>query len=223
MQIQAYQQPLGYQPTRSVSGEPSGGESPSPASEKPRSGEAQASQESARTQQDPLQDPSSPESQQLRELQARDREVRAHEQAHLAAAGPYAAGGPSYTFQRGPDGRMYAIGGQVNVDTSPIPGDPEATLRKAQTLQRAAMAPAEPSGQDRAVSASAAQMASQARQDINAERTEEAFGDTSNSTNTNSAANNDQQRLELEQRIKESGAIVGAANSSTPTSLNLFA
>lgn len=86
-------------------------------------------------------------------LQARDREVRAHEQAHLAAAGQYASGGIQYTFERGPDGRMYAVGGQVSVDTSEIPGDPQATLLKAQTLRRAALAPAEPSGQDRAVAA----------------------------------------------------------------------
>ncbi|RPH38701.1 MAG: hypothetical protein EHM86_09190, partial [Desulfobulbaceae bacterium] len=47
---------------------------------------------------------------QLSELKGRDREVRAHEQAHLSVAGQYAAGGASYTFQRGPDGNSYAIG-----------------------------------------------------------------------------------------------------------------
>lgn len=67
---------------------------------------------------------------QLRELQQRDAEVRAHEQAHLAAGGPHVTGGASYTYQKGPDGRQYAIGGQVSIDTSAVPGDPEATEKK---------------------------------------------------------------------------------------------
>ena len=77
----------------------------------------------------------------LNELRARDAEVRAHEQAHLAAAGPYANGAPTFEFQTGPDGRQYAVGGEVSIDTSPVPGDPEATVRKAQTVKRAALAP----------------------------------------------------------------------------------
>jgi hypothetical protein len=84
---------------------------------------------------------------QIQELAARDREVRAHEQAHAAVAGQYGSS-PTYTFVRGPDGVSYAVGGEVQIDTAPISGDPEATLRKAQQLRRAANAPAEPSGQD---------------------------------------------------------------------------
>ncbi len=98
----------------------------------------------------------------LQKLQARDREVRAHEQAHLAAAGDIARGGPTYTYQRGPDGRMYAVGGEVSLDTSPIQGDPEATLAKARQIQASATAPADPSPQDRAIAAAAAQMAAAA-------------------------------------------------------------
>ncbi|MEM9171140.1 MAG: putative metalloprotease CJM1_0395 family protein [Pseudomonadota bacterium] len=100
-------------------------------------------------------------------LKARDREVRAHEQAHLAAAGQYATGGIQYTYKRGPDGRFYAVGGEVSVDTSEVPNDPEATLAKAIVLRRAALAPAEPSQQDRAVAAQMTQMAAEARQEIN--------------------------------------------------------
>jgi SprA-related family len=101
----------------------------------------------------------------IEQLSARDREVRAHEQAHAAVGGQYASS-PTYTYQRGPDGVSYAIGGEVQIDTSPIPGDPEATLRKAEQIARAASAPAEPSGQDRAVAAQAAKMAQQARVEI---------------------------------------------------------
>ena len=56
----------------------------------------------------------------LNDLRARDAEVRAHEQAHLAAAGPYANGAPTFEFQTGPDGWQYAVGGEVSIDTSPV-------------------------------------------------------------------------------------------------------
>jgi SprA-related family len=102
----------------------------------------------------------------IEQLSARDREVRAHEQAHAAVGGQYASS-PTYTYQRGPDGVSYAVGGEVKIDTSPIPNDPEATLRKAEQIARAAGAPADPSGQDRAVAAQAAKMAQQARIEIN--------------------------------------------------------
>lgn len=102
----------------------------------------------------------------VRQLKDRDREVRAHEQAHLAAAGPYATGGPTYTYATGPDGQRYAVGGEVGIDSSPIPDDPEATIRKAQVIRAAATAPADPSGQDRQVAAAAAKMEAQATQEL---------------------------------------------------------
>jgi len=97
------------------------------------------------------------------ELKQRDAEVKAHEAAHLAAAGGIATGGANFEYQQGPDGIRYAIGGEVNIDTSAVPGDPAATLRKADTIRRAALAPAEPSGQDQQVAASASAMAAQAQ------------------------------------------------------------
>lgn len=98
-------------------------------------------------------------------LEARDRQVRQHEQAHLAAAGGLAISAASFTYQRGPDGISYAIGGEVRIDTSPG-NTPEETLRRAETIRTAALAPAEPSGQDRAVAAAAANMALEARSEI---------------------------------------------------------
>ncbi|MCR9176389.1 MAG: hypothetical protein NXI19_10370 [Alphaproteobacteria bacterium] len=94
------------------------------------------------------------EQQVVEELQARDAEVRRHEQAHAAVGGQY-AGSPTYTYQQGPDGGRYAVGGEVSIDSAPIEGDPEATILKLQTVRRAALAPAEPSAQDRAVAAAA--------------------------------------------------------------------
>lgn len=98
---------------------------------------------------------STEEKAQVQELKARDQEVRTHEMAHLAAAGQYASSGASYSYQTGPDGKQYAIGGEVSIDTSPAK-TPEETIAKMRQVQAAAMAPAQPSGQDRAVAASAA-------------------------------------------------------------------
>ena len=117
------------------------------------------------------------EQQIIRDLAARDREVRQHEMAHQMAGGQY-TGGATYTFERGPDGVMYAVGGQVSIDTSPIPGDPEATLQKAQTIERAALAPADPSPQDLKVAASARAMANEARAELLREQQESLDSDT---------------------------------------------
>lgn len=114
------------------------------------------------------------EKEMIEKLRQRDAQVRRHEQAHLVAAGQHAMGGAQYTYQVGPDGRRYAVGGEVQVDVAPVEGDPEATLRKAQQLQRAALAPMDPSAADRNVASVAAQMAQEARQDI-AEEAQEAM------------------------------------------------
>ncbi|WP_052063866.1 putative metalloprotease CJM1_0395 family protein [Nitrincola sp. A-D6] len=112
----------------------------------------------------------------VRELAARDREVRQHEMAHQAAGGQY-TGGATYTFERGPDEVMYAVGGEVSIDTSSVPGDPEATLQKAERIERAALAPAEPSPQDMRVAASARAMAAEARAELLREQQDALQGD----------------------------------------------
>ncbi|GAC1034965.1 hypothetical protein thsps21_57940 [Pseudomonas sp. No.21] len=115
--------------------------------------------------------------QEIAELAARDREVRAHEQAHASVGAAY-AGSPSYTFKRGPDGQSYAVGGEVGIDVSAVAGDPEATLRKMEVVQRAALAPADPSAQDRRVAAEAAAKAAQALVELGQLRREEAAEET---------------------------------------------
>ncbi|NMM45730.1 hypothetical protein HH303_14635 [Rhodospirillaceae bacterium KN72] len=99
------------------------------------------------------------------DLQQRDAEVRRHEQAHAAVGGQY-AGAPSYEYERGPDGQFYAVGGEVSIDTSAIPGDPEATIAKMQQVRRAALAPAQPSAQDRRVATEAQQALVEARAEL---------------------------------------------------------
>src|SRR5690606_4904407 len=113
----------------------------------------------------------------VRELKQRDQEVRAHEQAH-AAVGGQLAGGATYTYQQGPDGVRYAVGGEVQIDMSKVPNDPQATLDKMQLVQRAALAPAEPSSQDRQVAAQAGQVAAQAMAEIAQERQDRRVAET---------------------------------------------
>lgn len=105
------------------------------------------------------------ERQEVQQLQQRDAEVRRHEQAHQAAGGPY-AGAAVYQYQRGPDNRLYAIGGEVRIDASAVPGDPQATIAKMRIVRRAALAPAEPSPQDLRVAASAQQKINQASAEL---------------------------------------------------------
>lgn len=151
-------------PSRASSSSEGSGSSDAPRS---NNAEQQRQQAAQRAQQQA-------EQKMIQELQARDREVRAHEQAHVAAGGNLVISGPSYTYQRGPDGRAYAIGGKVQLDVSEVANDPEASLQKSEKIRRAALAPIDPSPQDMKVAASAGQMAARARLDIAVQRREEA-------------------------------------------------
>lgn len=101
------------------------------------------------------------QAQELSRLAATDRKVRAHEQAHQAA-GAGLAGSASYQYQRGPDGRQYAVAGEVSINLAPG-RTPDETVARARQVQAAALAPADPSAQDRAVAARAARMELEAR------------------------------------------------------------
>lgn len=100
----------------------------------------------------------------VQELESRDRELRSREQVRAASAG--GLGTVSYTYQVGPDGRLYAVSAETKLDTSPVMNDPEATLRKAVQIQEAAFAPGSPSGEARRAAAVAAEMAARARQEL---------------------------------------------------------
>lgn len=117
-------------------------------------------------------EPPPDELRQLEQLRARDREVRAHEQAHRAAGGRYASAA-SFETVRGPDGRSYAVGGEVQIELGPE-SDPQDTLRKMETVIAAALAPAQPSAQDRLVAAVAAQRANEARAELQRRSDDEA-------------------------------------------------
>ncbi len=103
----------------------------------------------------------------LKEIDAR---VKAHEQAHIAAGGSLVRGGASFTYKKGPDGRDYAVAGEVKIDASPDPNNPEATIRKMQQVKRAALAPVDPSPQDRKVAIEATQIENQANMELAQQR-----------------------------------------------------
>jgi hypothetical protein len=103
--------------------------------------------------------------QQITELKKRDQEVRAHEQAHLAAAGGMARGGAALSYETGPDGRKYAVGGEVQI-VMRSGRSPEETIRNARQVQAAAMAPASPSSTDQQTAAAAARMEQEARAEL---------------------------------------------------------
>lgn len=108
------------------------------------------------------------------DLEKRDREVRAHEQAHATAGGPY-AGAPKYQFTTGPDNKRYATSGEVDIDVSPEK-TPEATIRKMDIVIRAALAPAEPSTKDIQVARLAQQQRADAQNELQQQSADELKG-----------------------------------------------
>ena len=131
--------------------------------------QANRSKQSAQSQQpkgDRTEELSEAERLQVSELKQRDAEVKAHEAAHLGAAGGLARGGASYEYQKGPDGQNYAVGGEVSIDSAPVEGNPNATITKSQQIRSAALAPANPSAQDHKVAAKASQMEAEARSEL---------------------------------------------------------
>lgn len=108
----------------------------------------------------------------VQELKNRDQEVRNHEMAHMAAGGGM-TGGASYSYQTGPDGQRYAVGGEVQINTPNSAGDPGETIKNAETVRRAALAPANPSAQDMAVAAAATQTINTAQAELSRQNVEE--------------------------------------------------
>lgn len=109
----------------------------------------------------------------IRELESRDTEVRQHELAHASVGGQF-TGAAQLEYTRGPDGRLYATSGEVSVDTSSIADNPQATIEKMQTVIQAALAPADPSSQDRQVAAKAQALLAEAFASLANSESEEA-------------------------------------------------
>lgn len=127
------------------------------------------------------------EKREVAELRHIDRTVRAHEMAHMAAGAGLVRGGPNYQYERGPDGNMYAVGGEVSIDTSEEK-TPEQTVQKMRRVRAAALAPADPSSQDRSVAAAAAQKAQEAAAEIAQEAVSAGASDTGQPSSEDSPA-----------------------------------
>lgn len=166
------------------------------------------------------------EQQKVKEMKERDEEVRVHENAHKSAGGQYAAA-PTYTYETGPDGKRYITDGEVSIDIGEEK-DPQATIEKMQVVKRAAMAPAEPSGQDRKVYQEANQKEAAARQELAEDKKEEAKekqekakeslnGQSDKSADTN---NKSQGTKNNEQIIENSDEIKVPKSASGPKSLD---
>lgn len=154
----------------------------------------------------------------VKQLQKTDQEVRAHEQAHKTAGGQY-AGGASYTYSTGPDGKKYAVGGEVSIDIAPVEGDPQATIDKLAVVISAALAPAHPSSQDRKVAAQATAARNQASAELFAQKIEEKKLEQEEKSSPSSADNGS-----ILPGIDAYHQGAGLGNPDTPSgiSLNLF-
>ncbi|MBP1629089.1 MAG: hypothetical protein H6Q00_3564 [Holophagaceae bacterium] len=141
----------------------------------------------------------SPEAQaKVASLKARDAAVRAHEAAHLSAAGGLAQGGATFTYAQGPDGKRYAVGGEVSIDSSGVKDDPAATMAKARQIRAAALAPADPSPQDQKVAAAATQMEAQAASDLARQSQATPQGRTASAAYRSTAGNDRQKAPSLD-------------------------
>ena len=131
-----------------------------------------------------------PEQQQVvAKLKARDREVKAHEQAHIAAAAGINASAPTYDYQVGPDGKQYAIGGEVSISFTESK-DPESNIANAEAMKAAALAPADPSGQDLSVARSADEIIAKAKQDLAEQNSKASKGGTPEGNSTEETSGN---------------------------------
>lgn len=162
---QAGQEPqktAGEQPANGETEAVAGEEAPAEAGTTEETAEEKA-EKAAATQDDEALSPEQEE--QVRALQLRDREVRLHEQQHAGVGGQH-AGAPSYEYETGPDGKQYAVEGEVQIDLSPIADDPRATIDKMQQIKAAALAPAEPSQADKNAAARADQYILEAQAEL---------------------------------------------------------
>ena len=96
------------------------------------------------------------------QLQATDSAVKAHERAHISAGGGVIRSGATFVYQEAPDKKLYAIGGEVSIDTSEE-SSPQETIKKMQIVRTAALAPSDPSSTDYQVAATASMLQMQGR------------------------------------------------------------
>lgn len=141
----------------------------------------------------------------ISELKSRDQEVRTHEAAHSSVGGSI-TGSPNFSYEQGPDGKRYAVGGEVSVDLSLVRGDPRATIAKMQKVHAAALAPVHPSIQDTRVASTATQLMLQAQSELLLDLGNERSANTAQSTVQASEESSDTKNSENNSQTNSSHA-----------------
>lgn len=136
----------------------------------------------------------------LAEMRARDKDVRDQKAAQARAAAPY-AGAANFEYETGPDGRQYAVSGEVKIDVSATVGDASETARKMEQILSATLAADELSVEDRRVLAEARKQRLEAQTDIIAANAEQRAG-----------AAEEEARAEARREAREASRDDGAAS-----------
>ncbi len=132
----------------------------------------------------------------IRDMQLVDAEVRAHEQAHVAAGGSLVSGATQYSYVTGPDGQRYAQSGEVTIRV-PEGSSPKETIQIAEKAHRAASAPAKPSSQDQMTAAKATSRIREAQAQIRQEEAAQAAEKAEERFEQESAARDAEEDLPL--------------------------
>lgn len=97
----------------------------------------------------------------IERLKQRDAHVKQHEQAHVNAGGS----NPQYKYDIGPDGKKYAVSGTTDIEMKKSQ-NPKETIANAEKVKRAALAPSDPSSQDKKIAAKADKMKADAQAEL---------------------------------------------------------
>ncbi|PIW58652.1 putative metalloprotease CJM1_0395 family protein [Shewanella sp. CG12_big_fil_rev_8_21_14_0_65_47_15] len=152
---------------------------------------------------------------QVATLKSRDIEVKAHEHAHATVGGQYAQS-PSFKYQKGADGQRYAIDGEVQIDVSAVPGDPQATINKMKQVYAAAMAPVDPSSADIRVATEALKKMDEAKALLAEERQKQIVDQETVQTLIGADAQIDELPPLKEHTIRVAGEVDASGNIAQP-------
>ena len=89
------------------------------------------------------------------------------------------------------------MGGEVQIDAAPVPNDPKATIEKMDIVIRAALAPQEPSAQDKKVAAEAQKNRSEAQAELAKQKQLELNGSAGEESLLNPASQSDEVKSDV--------------------------
>jgi hypothetical protein len=136
---------------------------------------------------------------QIAQFKLLDQTARADVDAQERAAGAY-GGTVDYQYERGPDGTLYAVAGDVSLNVQPVPNNPAATLAAMQTITNAALSVVPPTAQDLLAVREAAQYTATAEAALHATQAGTATN-TNAGTTTGATAQTAQSRIARQQAV----------------------